>query len=302
MMSRYIYIVIFLFSVTFLSAQTDRNVRVLSNCCNCVKSGVRNIDETNSISNPKFMSHRGLQSLGPENSLTSFRAAADKGVWAIETDFRITADGKVVCVHDKTLDRTTTGKGPVSDMTLEQLRKLEVLPVNTKTVVKKYDYEQIPNDEKAIPTMEEYLQICRAAGCIAFVELKEDRGVIDAMISAIAEYGMSGRCIISSGKIELLQRYRAAGGQELIHLIFAKPEQLQIMRQLGNASVSFKIADLDAPLDMNIDGVVINSLDRLVEHIHASGLRICFRAADSEAAARKHISLGTDFIPTNVMY
>ena len=65
----------------------------------------------NTIKNPRFSAHRGSQAYGPENSIIAFEAAGRLGVWAIETDFRITRDSQVVCMHDATLERTTTGQG-----------------------------------------------------------------------------------------------------------------------------------------------------------------------------------------------
>jgi glycerophosphoryl diester phosphodiesterase len=259
-----------------------------------------NLLEKNSEYNPMFIAHRGLQSMGPENSFSSFKAAAQKGMWAIETDFRITADGQVVCLHDKTLDRTTDGKGLVADMTLAQIKTLKLKPVNTKTVKQLYDYAQVPDEEKAVPTMDEYFQICKAAGSVAFIELKEDKGVINAMIEAIKKHGLKGSCVISSGNLALLEKYRAAGGKETIHLIFAKPEQIAKVRELGNASVSFKYSDLDAQVDLTIEGVHVTSFRQLVDLMHDFGIRICFRAADSPAEARRHIDLGVDYMPTNV--
>ena len=46
----------------------------------------------------------------------------------------------------------------------------------------------------------------------------------------------------------------------------------------------------------------ITSFDALVEYVHSLGIKICFRAADSKEAAQKHMGLGVDFIPTNVLY
>ena len=260
----------------------------------------RTVFENNSEYNPLFISHRGLQSMGPENSFPAFRAAAEKGAWAIETDFRMTADGHAVCLHDKTLDRTTDGKGPVSEMTLAQIRSLKVLPVNTKTVQKTYDYSKFSAEDLRVPTMEEYFEICDSNGCVAFVELKEDKGVIDAMIKAIEKFRMEGRCVISSGNLELLEKYREAGGKEVIHLIFAKPEQIKRVRELGNASVSFKYSDLSAEVDLDIDGVQIRSFKHLVDHMHSLGIRICFRAADTKEDALKMIEYGTDYMPSNI--
>ena len=256
--------------------------------------------EKNTEYNPLFISHRGLQSMGPENSFPAFKAAAERGAWAIETDFRMTADGHVVCIHDKTLDRTTDGNGPVADKTLAEIKSLKVLPVNTKTVNKLYDYSKFSEEELKVPTMDEYFEICNSNGCVAFVELKEDKGVIEAMIKAIEKYGMQDRCVISSGNLALLEAYRAAGGKELIHLIFAKPEQIRRMQELGNASVSFKYSDLSAEVDLNIEGVRIKSFSQLVDHMHALGIRICFRAADTQEDALKMIEYGTDYMPSNV--
>ena len=256
--------------------------------------------EKNSEYNPMFISHRGLQSMGPENSFPAFKAAAERGAWAIETDFRMTADGHVVCIHDKTLDRTTDGNGPVADKTLAEIKSLKVLPVNTKTVNKLYDYSKFTEEELKVPTMDEYFEICNTNGCVAFVELKEDKGVIEAMIKAIEKYGMQDRCVISSGNLALLEAYRAAGGKELIHLIFAKPEQIRRVQELGNASVSFKYSDLSAEVDLNIEGVRIKSFSQLVDNMHALGIRICFRAADTQEDALKMIEYGTDYMPSNV--
>ena len=256
--------------------------------------------EKNSEYNPMFISHRGLQSMGPENSFPAFKAATERGAWAIETDFRMTADGHVVCIHDKTLDRTTDGNGPVADKTLAEIKSLKVLPVNTKTVNKLYDYSKFTEEELKVPTMDEYFEICNTNGCVAFVELKEDKGVIEAMIKAIEKYGMQDRCVISSGNLALLEAYRAAGGKELIHLIFAKPEQIRRVQELGNASVSFKYSDLSAEVDLNIEGVRIKSFSQLVDHMHSLGIRICFRAADTQEDALKMIEYGTDYMPSNV--
>ena len=185
---------------------------------------------------PRFNAHRGLQPFGPENSIASFEAAAQHRVWAIETDFRLTRDSQVVCIHDATLDRTTDGTGKVRDHTLAEVRGFRVRPVNTKTVRRQYDYEALSDREKMIPTMDEYFGICRKGGCVAFVELKEDGGVIALMNEAIRRHKMTGRCVISSSNRALLRAYRESGGKELIHLIFGKIEDLDLLLELGNAA------------------------------------------------------------------
>ena len=75
---------------------------------------------------PLLIGHRGAAGLAPENTLPSFREAADRWVVdMIELDVRATADGKCVVIHDATVDRTTDGHGPVAEMTLAELQQLD---------------------------------------------------------------------------------------------------------------------------------------------------------------------------------
>ncbi|UJH66953.1 glycerophosphodiester phosphodiesterase family protein [Allomuricauda sp. SCSIO 65647] len=72
------------------------------------------------------VSHRGDWRYAPENSLQAIQRCIDLGVDVIELDFRLTKDGYLVAMHDETVDRTTNGKGRVSDLTLEEIKKLRL--------------------------------------------------------------------------------------------------------------------------------------------------------------------------------
>ncbi len=75
---------------------------------------------------PLLIAHRGGAALAPENTLVAFRNAVEN--WdadLIETDVRLTADGRVVIMHDPTVDRTTDGSGAVAEMTWRQLRDFD---------------------------------------------------------------------------------------------------------------------------------------------------------------------------------
>ena len=61
----------------------------------------------------------------PENTLASFELALSQGADAIELDARLSADGRVVVIHDPTVDRTTNGHGRVAQLTLTELRLLD---------------------------------------------------------------------------------------------------------------------------------------------------------------------------------
>lgn len=71
------------------------------------------------------ISHRGEHLAHPENTLPAFQAAIDAGADYFELDVRTTSDGKLVLMHDRTVDRTTNGNGLVREMSFDQIRQLD---------------------------------------------------------------------------------------------------------------------------------------------------------------------------------
>lgn len=71
---------------------------------------------------PFVIAHRGDSAHRPENTLASFASALELGVEVMELDVQLTRDGHVIVLHDPTLDRTTTGRGSVRDLTLAEVR------------------------------------------------------------------------------------------------------------------------------------------------------------------------------------
>ena len=72
------------------------------------------------------IAHRGEHLQHPENTLEAFQGAIDAGADFFELDVRTSADGKLVLMHDATVDRMTNGKGEIAQMTFEEIRKLDV--------------------------------------------------------------------------------------------------------------------------------------------------------------------------------
>lgn len=100
--------------------QTLEASRKTSSSCNVVTLSSRD--------NPTILTiaHRGLWTTTAENSLASVRAAVAAGVEMIEIDTQATADGRLVVIHDETLDRTTTGKGIVSQLLFDVVRSVRL--------------------------------------------------------------------------------------------------------------------------------------------------------------------------------
>jgi glycerophosphoryl diester phosphodiesterase len=69
--------------------------------------------------------HRGVMGVEPENTLRSFRRAAQAGHDQVELDLHLSKDGALIVMHDAEVDRTTDGSGLVRDLTLAEIRGLD---------------------------------------------------------------------------------------------------------------------------------------------------------------------------------
>jgi glycerophosphoryl diester phosphodiesterase len=72
-----------------------------------------------------IIAHRGASGYAPENTMAAFRRAVEMGATEVETDVGFTRDGRLLLLHDDTLDRTTSGRGRPDDFTWSELQLLD---------------------------------------------------------------------------------------------------------------------------------------------------------------------------------
>ena len=140
-----------------------------------------------------LQAHRGFSNELPENTLISFRQAAQYSIYkGMETDAQRTKDGVLVCMHDGTLDRTTNATGSVSDYTFE---KLQEFWIDGGT-----GWDGLYNRMLKVPTMAEYLDVCKEYGLVPYVELKKlNNAGIKAVIELIHAKGFEdGTYVLTS--------------------------------------------------------------------------------------------------------
>ena len=77
------------------------------------------------LPNPCVFAHRGASGDAPENTLSSFQLAVTQGAHAVELDAKLSQDGHIIVIHDRTLKRTTNGSGYVHKTKFDDLRKLD---------------------------------------------------------------------------------------------------------------------------------------------------------------------------------
>ena len=107
------------------------------------------------------VAHRGMVAGFPENTLAACRKAIEMGFGAIEIDLRATADGHIVVMHDDTVDRTTSGRGKVSELTLADIRSLDA-----------GSHAGPEFTEEKVPTFEEVLDAVRGSGTKLVLDIK----------------------------------------------------------------------------------------------------------------------------------
>jgi glycerophosphoryl diester phosphodiesterase len=151
-------------------------------------------------SSPLIIGHRGASAAAPENTLAAFRLAQQQGADGIEFDVQLSADGVPVVIHDDTVERTTNGRGRVSDLTLAQLQTLDA------------------GQGESIPTL---AQVFAEFGTdfLYNLEIKNDhqtdQGAEKAIAACIRQYGIQAQLLISSFNPAALERIHALLGDEV---------------------------------------------------------------------------------------
>lgn len=111
------------------------------------------------------VAHRGGGHDAPENTLAAIREASRNGATGVELDLSFTADGVPVLMHDQTLDRTTNGSGPVSQVRFAQLRRLDA-SIHHR-LKDRYSGEKVP-------TLQEAVEECIRHQLTIFFDVKDE--------------------------------------------------------------------------------------------------------------------------------
>ncbi|MFD7526148.1 MULTISPECIES: glycerophosphodiester phosphodiesterase [unclassified Streptomyces] len=115
----------------------------------------------------QVIAHRGASDDAPEHTLAAYRKAIEDGADALECDVRLTADGHLVCVHDRRVNRTSNGRGAVSALELAELAALDFGSWKDREESESPDWDPVPGELTSVLTLERLLELVvetRAAG------------------------------------------------------------------------------------------------------------------------------------------
>ena len=164
-----------LFLVTLLSF-----VFILSGCNNDFSW----LDSNETI----LSAHRGAHTVAPENTVEAIHSAIELGYGAVEIDPRISKDGEIFLMHDDTVDRTTNGKGPLEQLTSDQVKELEI---NTK------GYPKYSSKVLRVPTFDQAIEKLSDSELILNVDGSKgnwmDEEFVNKIVETIKHHGVFDR-------------------------------------------------------------------------------------------------------------
>ena len=144
----------------------------------------------------RIIAHRGASAYAPENTMAAFRKAVELGAPEVETDVGYTRDGALLLLHDRTLDRTTSGTGRPEEHDLAYLKTLDAgswLDPETQTM---FDWREDFTDEPLITLDELFVEF--RSGLTYHVEIKDNTpGLVPDIVTLVREFGLVSRVIIA---------------------------------------------------------------------------------------------------------
>lgn len=216
--------------------------------------------------------HRGASATHPENTLAAFREAIRLGAHMIEFDVYLTKDKQPIVIHDPTLDRTTDGKGPVSDAKFKAVRKLDA-----------GSWKDTSFKDERVPTLEEALEIM-PRNIWLNVHLKEGR-----------ECGeIAARAIVKADRLH--QAFLACNAEAAAGARAVVPEILvcNMDRQGGSMTYVDDTIAKGAQF-IQLAGTPDDQLPPLVEKLKANKIRINYYGRESTDDLRALYKVGVDF-------
>jgi glycerophosphoryl diester phosphodiesterase len=233
-------------------------------------------------SNCQIVAHRGASFDAPENTLSAFRLAWERGVKVVEGDFRLTSDGRIVCFHDEKTDRIGGGNKVIATSALDDLRRLDT------GLWKGDDWagEKMPALEEVLDEMPD--------GNTLLLEVK--CGV--EILPVLADFVLEGRVIVMSFNADVV-----AGVKEMMPSV----EAFWLARYKKKLVGRGYRGELDGMLkvlsETGADGCgakAHQSIDEeFVGRLHEAGMKVDVWTVDDPAEAKRYIELGVDYLTTN---
>jgi len=229
--------------------------------------------------------HRGGSLLWPENGLTAFRNALALGADYLELDTHLTADGEVMVIHDPTLDRTTTGRGPVSGVKLAELSAVRLRARDGS----------VTGD--GVPTLAQVLDTLKPSTAQLLLEIKVDADrkpypeIERKALALVDARGLRERVIVMAFEAPTLKRVRTLDPTIRMALLVSKTRVGR--ERAGAGDLVTRARDVGAT-HLGIEYPAVNAA--LLSAARAAGLQVAAWTANEEADIRRLVDLGVGVV------
>ncbi|HLC40667.1 MAG TPA: glycerophosphodiester phosphodiesterase family protein [Methylomirabilota bacterium] len=240
---------------------------------------------------PLIVAHRGGAGLWPENSLFAFQRAIGLHVDFVECDVHLTKDDVPVIIHDPMLERTTTGRGAVRDLTVDDLQG---------TVRLKDRDGSLMEPGKTVPSLLELALMTRYTGVGLVVEIKTDSryarypGIEEKVLEDLRQMELIRLSRIVSFDLETIRRVRDLDQTAQTGGLFSR---------MGLARMGWTLSEaLErlAPLDCALAGLEFPLVDqRAVGECRRLGLGTAAWTVNDPAEMKRLADLGIDILITD---
>ena len=226
-----------------------------------------------------MVAHRGLSGIEKENTNAAFIAAGNRSYFGIETDVHKTLDGKYVVFHDDTTGRVAIDNMEVEKTTFDCLRNLLLTDIDGKK----------GRSDIRIPTLQEYISICKKYEKVAVLELKNafTEEEIYEIADIITDMNYLENVIFISFCLENLIFLRKKYPDQ--------PAQYLVDDYTDDLTATLKANNLD--LDIKYTALTQENMNAL----HDAGIKVNCWTCDDPVAGEKLADWGIEYITSNIL-
>ncbi|MGW2619678.1 glycerophosphodiester phosphodiesterase [Streptomyces sp. NPDC001500] len=258
----------------------------------------------------QVVAHRGASEEAPEHTLAAYKKAIEDGADALECDVRLTADGHLVCVHDRRVNRTSNGRGAVSALELADLAALDFGSWKTKEAHEAWhareedpDWEVRPEDraETSVLTLERLLELVSDAGrrVELAIETKHPTRwagqVEERLLTLLKRFGLDAPASAAESPVRIMSF--SARSLHRVHAAAPTIPAVYLMQ-----FVSPRLRDGRLPVGVGIAGPsirIVRSHPAYVERLKRAGHQVHVWTVNEPQDVDLCAELGVDAIITN---
>ena len=225
------------------------------------------------------IAHRGLSGIEPENTCAAFIAAGNRSYYGIETDIHRTADGQFAVVHDKDLCRVAGIDLSVEDNDLSSLQQVVLYDKRGK----------VDRRDLRVPSLQDYLEICKTYGKQCVLELKSEFTAmeIEKIVEILKAKDWFQNTTFISFSYENLRKIRALLPQQSLQFLTDKIDEMTVARLVADR------------IDLDIRAKALTK--EWVKKLHKNRLKVNCWTVDDPKTAEKLSAWGVDYITSNIL-